>query len=124
MSTPDRRRLADADRDRLAELVGRHFLAGSLDAAALDERVGTIYGAQFFDEADAALADLPSLDDDPARPPERRRWWQSRGRHGEADRPEPGWRPTPERFVDPTTGRLMRVWVEPAGGARHYVADA
>jgi hypothetical protein len=38
------------------------------------------------------------------------------------DRPRPGWRPTAERFRDPKTRRVMRVW-EDGAGVRHYVAD-
>jgi hypothetical protein len=44
-------------------------------------------------------------------------------RHGESERPAAHWLRTDETFLDPTTGRQMRVWVEPAGGQRHYVAD-
>lgn len=32
-------------------------------------------------------------------------------------------RPTDERFVDPTTRRQLRVWVDPASGERRYRAD-
>ena len=32
-------------------------------------------------------------------------------------------RPTEERFEDPTTGVRMRVWLDPAAGERRYVAD-
>jgi uncharacterized membrane protein YraQ (UPF0718 family) len=45
-------------------------------------------------------------------------------RHGESDVPADGWQRTDEVFVDPTTSRRMRVWVDPVDGARHYVADA
>ena len=45
-------------------------------------------------------------------------------RHGESELPAAGWQRTDESFVDPTTGRLMRVWLDPASGERHYVADA
>jgi hypothetical protein len=31
-----------------------------------------------------------------------------------------GLRPTPERFLDPTTGELLEVWEDPASGAREY----
>ncbi|HEY7701136.1 MAG TPA: hypothetical protein VIB02_02410 [Candidatus Limnocylindrales bacterium] len=31
--------------------------------------------------------------------------------------------PTEERFVDPTTGVKMRVWLDPAAGERRYVAE-
>ncbi len=43
-------------------------------------------------------------------------------RHGEAGRPEPGWTPTDEVFNDPSTGRMMRVWLD-EGGQRRYVAE-
>ncbi len=41
-------------------------------------------------------------------------------RHGESDRPQPGWTPTDEVFHDPSTNRVMRVWVDTSGN-RHYV---
>ena len=36
---------------------------------------------------------------------------------------EPRFRATDERFVDPTTQRQMRVWLDPASGERRYVAE-
>jgi hypothetical protein len=43
----------------------------------------------------------------------------------EPDRPlEARFRPTDERFVDPTSGRRMRVWVDPASGERRYRTEA
>jgi uncharacterized membrane protein YraQ (UPF0718 family) len=44
-------------------------------------------------------------------------------RHAEAAVPQSGWTQTPEAFRDPSSGRLMRVWVDQAG-ARHYVPEA
>jgi hypothetical protein len=41
---------------------------------------------------------------------------------GEPDHPEARFRPTEERFVDPTTNVLMQVWIDPASGERRYVA--
>jgi hypothetical protein len=41
-------------------------------------------------------------------------------RHGEASRPDADWTPTDEVFHDPSTDRVMRVWVDTAG-QRHYV---
>ena len=35
--------------------------------------------------------------------------------------PGPGWVATPERFVDPASGRLVEVHVKPATGERLYV---
>jgi hypothetical protein len=32
-------------------------------------------------------------------------------------------RPTDERFVDPTTGQRLQVWIDPASGERSYVPD-
>jgi hypothetical protein len=43
-------------------------------------------------------------------------------RHGESDRPQPGWRRTEEIFHDPSTNRVMRVWLDDAG-ERHYVPE-
>ena len=40
---------------------------------------------------------------------------------GETQPPEPRFRPTDERFVDPTTEVPMQVWVDPATGERRYV---
>ncbi len=36
---------------------------------------------------------------------------------------EPRFRPTAEVFIDPTTGRQMRVVVDPSSGERRYVAE-
>jgi hypothetical protein len=43
-------------------------------------------------------------------------------RHGESDRPQPGWQATSEVFKDPSTDRVMRVWTDQAG-ERHYVPE-
>jgi hypothetical protein len=106
--------LGDAQRDEVAQVLGRHYAEGRIDADELSRRLDLVYA----DEASGALADLPPLA--PATPP-RRRWGR---RHAEADRPEPTWLPTTERFVDPSTNRVMRVWLEPGSRARHYVAES
>jgi Domain of unknown function (DUF1707) len=108
-------RLGDAERDAVAAALGRHYTEGRLDADELSRRLDLVYA----DDAAGALAALPPL---AAPAPQRRRWWGRR--HGESDTAQPGWLPTTERFVDPTTSRVMRVWVDPADGARHYVAEA
>ena len=36
---------------------------------------------------------------------------------------DPRFRPTDERFVDPTTGVRMRVWLDPVVGERRYMAE-
>jgi hypothetical protein len=43
-------------------------------------------------------------------------------RHRESDRPQPGWRYTDEVFNDPSTNRVMRVWLDDSG-ERHYVPE-
>ncbi len=42
---------------------------------------------------------------------------------GEDGTLEPPFQPTPELFRDPTTGRLMRVWVNSRSGERRYRAE-
>lgn len=43
---------------------------------------------------------------------------------GETGRLDTRFRPTDERFVDPTTQVPMRVWVDPGTGDRRYVAES
>ena len=42
-------------------------------------------------------------------------------RHRESARPDPGWKPTDEVFNDPSTNRVMRVWLDQAGERRYVV---
>jgi len=44
-------------------------------------------------------------------------------RHGESEKPQPGWRRTEEVFNDPSTNRLVRVWLDQSD-ERHYVPEA
>jgi hypothetical protein len=44
-------------------------------------------------------------------------------RHGESTVPADGWQRTDEVFLDPTTNRRMRVWVDPVDNSRHYVPE-
>jgi hypothetical protein len=110
-------RLSDAEREQLVDALGQHAAEGRIELDELERRVAVIYEASSREEAAAALADLPPLPS--ASPPPRWRW--GRG-HGDADVPAPGWLPTNERFRDPRTSRIMRVWVD-VGGGRHYVAE-
>jgi len=110
--------LGDADRELLYETLKRHAAEGRLDVPELERRVALVAEAQTREQAAAAVADLPPLAAVPEAEPRPRR---GRG-HGEADRPAPDWQPTNERFRDPRTRRVLRVWVDPAG-ERHYVAE-
>jgi DUF1707 SHOCT-like domain len=130
---------ADADRERLIALLREHYAVGLFGLDELDRRVGLVLSARYLDEAAAAVADLPGM---PARStaapgtatsgsiasgtaapesaPRRRR---PRRGHAHADRPAAGWIPTDERFRDPTSRTVMRVWVDPADQSRHYVPE-
>jgi hypothetical protein len=109
----------DADRERLLGLLREHYALGNLDDAELDRRAGLVLAAAYTDEAAAALAGLPLLaGEEPGPPPAR-----SRSRHAQSDRPGPGWVPTSERFRDPTSKQIVRVWVDPADDSRHYVPE-
>jgi Domain of unknown function (DUF1707) len=112
-------RLSDADREQLFEALNRHAAAGRLGFDELERRVAAIDQAQTREEAARVMADLPPLGASADRASGRPR----RGRgHGHADTPQPDWQPTSERFRDPGSNRVMRVWVDSAGG-RHYVPD-
>ena len=117
---PPRPLAAEADRERLVTLLREHYALGQLDLAELDRRVGLVLSATYLDQAAAAIADLPQLTG-PAvaepRPVKRRRG------HAQAARPAAGWLPTDERFRDPTTRAVMRVWIDPVDQSRHYVPE-
>ena len=44
-------------------------------------------------------------------------------RHGESAVAAGDWDRTDEVFRDPSTGRVMRVWLDPVDGTRHYVPE-
>jgi hypothetical protein len=110
--------LGDADRELLYETLKRHAAEGRLDVTELERRVALVAQAETREAAAEAMAGLPPLVSDPGE--ERRPRW-GRG-HGEAEKPEPDWQPTTERFRDPRTRNVLRVWVDAAGG-RHYVVE-
>jgi hypothetical protein len=49
--------------------------------------------------------------------------WLQLHRHGESHLPAESWQRTDEVFRDPSSGRVMRVWIEPNDGSRHYVPE-
>ena len=111
---------AEADRERLVALLREHYATGLFGLDELDRRVGIVLSARYLDEVAAAVTDLPGAParDTPVARPTRR----GRG-HAHADRPAAGWIPTDERFRDPTTRAVMRVWIDPADHSRHYVPE-
>jgi DUF1707 SHOCT-like domain len=65
-TTQSRLRVSDADRDAVVTELGRHFQAGRLDAAELDDRTGLALRARVRGDLDALLADLPQPEPAPA----------------------------------------------------------
>lgn len=94
----------------------RHLADGRLDLDQFDGRVARLYRALTREQAREALSGLPLL----AAGPSGARGRPARGRHGEVGRIEQHWVATAEVFRDPTTGRVMRVWIDPTDGSRHY----
>ena len=120
---------AEADRERLVALLGEHYAVGLFGLDELDRRVGLVLSARYLDEAAAAVADLPgappaSAASGTAAPGTAapRRGRPRRG-HAHADQPAAGWIPTDERFRDPSTRTIMRVWIDPADHTRHYIPE-
>jgi hypothetical protein len=124
-------RFGDADRDRLVAVLREHYAQGRFDLDEFSRRAEIVLSARYADEAAAALHDLPPLGPSgsgqgtagPGSGAGTGR--KARGRrHAQSAAPGPGWVPTSERFRDPTSGTVMRVWLDPADQSRHYVPDA
>ena len=119
--------LSEAGRERLLSLLREHYARGLLDLDEMSRRVGVVLAAAYTDQAAAAVTDLPRLDASGSAGTAASR--ASRGqpgqrrRHAQQAEPDPGWVPTPERFRDPSTRLIMRVWIDPADLSRHYVPE-
>jgi len=118
--------VSDADRERLLYLLREHYARGHLELEDMSQRVGVVLASTYSDEAASALTDLPLLGGTAstmslaqAKQP---RIGQRR-RHAQRMKPDPGWVPTPERFRDPSTRAITRVWIDPADLSRHYVPE-
>jgi hypothetical protein len=136
---PARPLAAEADRERLLVLLREHYAVGLFGPEELDRRVGVVLTAQYLDEAAAAVADLPGVPaagtaasgsaaaagraGEPSIIPGRSSPRRVRRGHGHADQPAAGWIPTDERFRDPTSRAVMRVWIDPADQSRHYIPE-
>jgi hypothetical protein len=126
--------LAEADRERIVGLLREQYAHGRLDLDELRRRVGIVLAAEYADEAAATVADVPPLPVGPGPgSPAGADAGGSKGdgslplgqrrRHAQTTAPGPGWMPTQERFRDPSTKKIMRVWIDPADQSRHYVPD-
>jgi hypothetical protein len=120
--------VSEADREQLLGLLREHYARGQLDLEEMSRRVGVVLASTYSDEAAAAVTDLPPLarmasgEPSPARA-SRGRLGQRR-RHAQRAQPGAGWVPTPERFRDPSTRAIVRVWIDPADLSRHYVPES
>ena len=112
-------RLTDADREELFARLSDHAARDHIDHAEQERRVAMIADAETWDQAAAAFDDLPALGSGRDPRPRQAPWFRG---HADSDAPGPGWKPTGERFRDPRTRKVMRVW-EDGSGQRHYVPD-
>jgi hypothetical protein len=55
-------RASDGDRERTAQLLREHHVAGRLTAEEFDERLNKVFAAKTLGELDELLADLPAID--------------------------------------------------------------
>ena len=120
-------RIGNTEREQLFAILREHYAEGRLSLDELRRRIEIVLVAEYADQAAAPSSSSPcwrapaglgaarGRRPRPARPalPPRPR------RGGSA---APGWEQTAERFRDPSSGAIMRVWVDP-DGARHYVPD-
>ena len=133
----ERVRIGDTEREQLSATLREHYAQGRLTLDELRSRVEIVLAAEYADQATAALTELPALPgsdiatspgiatapagrgsaDRPAQ-----RGLLSRRGHAESAQPAADWERTAERFRDPSSGAIMRVWLGP-DGARHYVPD-
>jgi hypothetical protein len=119
--------IGDPERERLTAILRDHYAEGRLTMDELRRRAEIVLAASYRDEADQALAGLPVISPGPAgaavtaRPP--RKGLLSRRGHAESALPAPNWVATAERFRDPSSGQIMRVWIDPADESRHYIPD-
>ena len=120
-------RIGDPERERLSAILREHYAEGRLTLEELRRRAEIVLAASYQDEADLALAELPAIAGGArgvaVTEQAPRRGLLSRRGHAESAQPAAGWVQTAERFRDPSTGVIMRVWVDPADGSRHYVPD-
>jgi hypothetical protein len=111
-------RLTDGERATMIDALRIHLADGRITMEEFEHRAGIVYSAKLQSDADDAFAELPPPPAGGLRAPAR----TARGRHGESEVAKPHWHATSEIFRDPTTGRVMRVWVDPTDGSRHYIA--
>jgi hypothetical protein len=124
--------IGDSERNRLVSELNEHYAAGRLTLEELRRRAETVMSAAYLDEARDALAELPPIagtvtpgsprSAGPGVDGSRAGWFRRKG-HAQVTAPAPGWERADERFRDPSSGVIMRVWLDPGDHTRHYVPD-
>jgi hypothetical protein len=119
--------LGDSDREFLVSVLCQHHPAGRFDIDDLRRRAQIVYAAAYRDQAQQALDGLPPIAG--AGPRSSERPGGSAGEDGSAAvtprraRRKPAGCGRNERFRDPSSRVIMRVWVGPADASRHYAPD-
>ncbi len=108
----------------LVGVLGVLLLLGGIAAAAVTGPGGSLMAALFLFVPGAILIAAVLLERTRYRSLRAEQTGDGHGRGGgEPVPPDARFRPTDERFVDPTTAVPMRVWVDPATGERRYVPE-
>jgi hypothetical protein len=108
----------------LVGTLGVLFILGGIAAAAVTGPGGSLAAALFLFVPGALMIAAVILERTRYRSLRAERTGAEPGPGGgETGSPEPRFRRTDERFVDPTTHVAMRVWVDPASGERRYVPE-
>jgi hypothetical protein len=129
--------MGDADRERILGLLREHYAQGRFDLDEFSRRVGVVLAAPYSDEAAAVVSDLPPIgasgatgQPGPGNSATGKTTGRATGlpigqrrRHAQRAAPGAAWVPTAERFRDPSTRKIMRVWIDPADLSRHYIPD-
>jgi len=104
--------------------IGALLMLGGIAVAELAGPGGNLFGALFLFVPGAILVAGVFLERTRYRSLHAEQTGDPHGPGGgEMTHPGGRFQPTEERFVDPTTGIPMRVWVDPATGDRRYLAE-
>ena len=102
--------------------IGVILILGAVGIAALEGPGGELFSALFLFVPGVLMIAAVILERTRYRSLHAEQTGDGHGEGGgEPHPPEPRFRPTEERFVDPTTGIPMQVWTDPATGERRYV---
>jgi hypothetical protein len=106
----------------LVGALGVLFLVGGIAVVASTGPGGDLFSALFLFVPGVVMIAAVVLERTRYRSLHAERTGDGHGPGGGETHPvEPRFRPTDERFVDPTTEVPLQVWVDPATGERRYV---